>query len=175
MSDDELRRVWQAAGDAGAFGGMVRMLLLTGQRREKVANMRWSDVSPDGVWSIPRAPREKGTPGSLVLPEAALAIIRVQPRFASNPHVFAGIGPGAANNFGRCKKSLDEASSVTGWTLHDLRRTARSLMVAPGCRANTPSASSVTLFAASRASMTGTLITTRRPTRCAGWRPWSSA
>ena len=61
-------------------------------------------------------------------------IIAAQPRFTSNPHVFAGIGPGATNNFGRCKKSLDEAAGVTGWTLHDLRRTARSLISRAGVR-----------------------------------------
>jgi integrase len=132
LSDDELRAVWQAASEAGSFGALVRVLLLSCQRREKVVTMRWSDISPDGVWTIRTAPREKGNPGTLLLPQVALDIIRAQPRFASNAHVFAGIGPGAANNFGRCKKSLDEASGVTDWVLHDARRTARSLMSRAG-------------------------------------------
>ena len=134
LDDNELRAVWRAAGDAGAFGGMVRMLLLTGQRREKVVTMCWPDVSPDGTWTIRTAAREKGNPGSLVLPKLVLDIIAAQPRFASNAHVFAGIGAGATNNFGRAKKSLDEATGVTGWTIHDLRRTARSLMSRAGVR-----------------------------------------
>jgi integrase len=134
LSDDELRRVWQAASETGTFGALIKLLLLTGQRREKVVTMCWPDVSPDGVWTIRTAPREKGNPGTLLLPQVALDIIRAQPRFASNAHVFAGIGPGATNNFGRCKKSLDEAADVTGWTLHDLRRTARSLLSRAGVR-----------------------------------------
>ena len=134
LSDDELRAVWQATGNAGTFGALIRLLLLTAQRREKVTTMRWSDISPDGTWTIRTEKREKGNPGTLLLPEAALAIIRAQPRFASNPHIFAGIGAGATNNFGRFKKSLDEAAGVAGWTLHDLRRTARSLMSRAGVR-----------------------------------------
>ena len=128
LNDDELRRVWVAAGEAGAFGGMVQMLLLTSQRRDKVAGLRWGDVSPSGLWTIRTAPREKGNPGTLQLPEMALAIVNAQPHFASNPHIFAGQGGGATNNFSRAKELLDEASGVTGWTIYDLRRTARSLM-----------------------------------------------
>jgi integrase len=69
-----------------------------------------------------------------VLPKLVLDIIAAQPRFASNPHVFAGIGAGATNNFGRDKEALDRASGVTGWTIHDMRRTARSLMSRAGVR-----------------------------------------
>jgi integrase len=134
LSDDELRAVWRAAGNVGTFGALIRLLLLAAQRREKVVTMRWSDISPDGTWTIRTAPREKGNAGALLLPEAALAIIRAQPRFASNPHVFAGISAGATNNFGRAKKSLDEAAGVTGYTLHDLRRTAKTLMARAGVR-----------------------------------------
>ena len=44
----------------GTFGAFVRLLLLTGQRRDKVAAMRWPDVSIDGAWTIPGEDREKG-------------------------------------------------------------------------------------------------------------------
>jgi integrase len=134
LDDDELRRVWAAAGDAGAYGALVRLLLFTGQRREKVAGLRWDDISSGGVWTIRTAPREKGNPGSLVLPEAALAIINAQPRFVSNSHVFAGAGSGPINNFNRAKAAFDKASGIAGWTLHDCRRTARSLMSRAGVR-----------------------------------------
>ena len=52
--------------------------------------MRWQDIV-DGEWFIPRSEREKNTAGALVLPQAALDIINAQPRFASNPYVFAGM------------------------------------------------------------------------------------
>jgi integrase len=135
LADDELRAVWRAAEAAGSYGAMVRLALLTGQRRDKVVTMRWTDISPDGTWTIPTAPREKGNPGSLQLPEQALAIIRSMPRFVSNAYVLAGQRDGGAiNNFSRAKEALDAACGVSGWTVHDLRRTARSLLSRAGVR-----------------------------------------
>ena len=128
LDDTEIRRVWKAAEQAGTFGGLIRLLLLTAQRRDKVTSMRRADISDDGVWEIPTAPREKGHAGALRLPPIALDIIKAQPRFASTPFVFAGRGKGPINGFSKVKGSFDEAAGVEGWVLHDLRRTARSLM-----------------------------------------------
>jgi integrase len=127
LTDDELRSVWKAAEQAGVFGGLVRCLLLTAQRRDKVVSMKWSDLH-DGVWTIPAEKREKGNAGMLLLPPMAMAIIESMPRFVSNPYVFAGAGGGHTANYSQDKVRLDKASGVTGYTLHDLRRTARSLL-----------------------------------------------
>jgi hypothetical protein len=127
LHDDELRALWKAT-ESGTFNALVRILLLTAQRLGKTVSMRADGISPDGVWTIPSAPREKGTAGSMKLPKLALDVIRAQPRFASNPYVFAGRGEGPINDMGAAKAALDEASGVTGWVLHDLRRSARSLM-----------------------------------------------
>ena len=94
--------------------------------------MRWSDISPDGVWTISTEKREKGNAGALKLPKLALGIIAAQPRLAGNPHVFAGNGGDARAVEQRHKVALDKASGVTDWRLHDLRRTARSLMSRAG-------------------------------------------
>jgi integrase len=129
LDDEELRKVWHAAEETGAFGALVRTLLLTGQRLGKVVSMRWVDISPDGVWTIrTESAREKGTAGSLKLPKLALDIIRAQPRFTSNEHVFAGRGAGHINDIAADKAALDRASGVSDWVLHDLRRCARSFM-----------------------------------------------
>jgi integrase len=128
LNDDELRAVWKAAEQAGVFGGLVRMLLLTGQRRDKCAAMRWDDIASDGVWTIRSEAREKGNAGALKLPPLALATIKAMPRLVSNPHIFAGKGGGATANFSADKARLDKASGVTGYTLHDLRRVAKTLM-----------------------------------------------
>ena len=129
LSDDELRAVWHAAEAAGTFGALVRLLLLTAQRRDKVATIKWSDLSPDGVWTIATEKGEKGNPGSLKLAQPALDIICAQPHLTNNPYVLAAArGDGALNGFNKRKARLDDVSGVTGWTLHDLRRTARSLM-----------------------------------------------
>jgi integrase len=128
LSDDELRRVWNAAGDAGGFGAFVRVLLLTAQRRAKVLQLRWADIDANGVWHIPSVEREKGNAGRLQLPQIALDIIEAQPKFAASPFVFA-IQP---LSLSRAKRKLDQAAGVTDWRLHDLRRSARSLLARVG-------------------------------------------
>src|SRR4051812_12321311 len=62
LSDDELRVVWKAAERDGVYGVLVRLLLLTAQRREKVLSMKWADIA-DGTWTIAVDAREKGTGG----------------------------------------------------------------------------------------------------------------
>jgi integrase len=126
LTDDELRAVWQASGDGTQFSALVRLLLLTAQRKAKVGTMHWSDLDGD-VWTIRKEPREKANAGRLQLPPLAMTALATLPRFAGNDHVFAGRG---ANPFdgGQEKAQFDTRCGVTGWTLHDLRRTARSLM-----------------------------------------------
>ena len=133
LDDDELRAVWNQAEANGTFGALIRILLLTAQRRGAVVGMQWSDITPDGVWEIATEVRQKGNAGALQLPDQALAIINAQPQFNRNDHVFAaarGLGP--LNGFNKRKAAFDKACGVTGWTLHDLRRTARSLMSRAG-------------------------------------------
>jgi integrase len=133
LSDEEIRKVWHAGAKnfAGTtYADFVKLALLTAQRREKLHEMKWSDIH-GGVWVIPTAPREKGVPPALKLPKLALGIINSRPRFLNNPFVFAGTrnGHAAATLFsGTYKADFDKLSGVSGWRLHDLRRTARSLM-----------------------------------------------
>ena len=96
--------------------------------------MRWDDIDDEGVWDIPKGEREKGNAGLLKLPAQALKIIKAQPRIEGNAYVLAGSrgdGPmdGSAS---RAKRAFDKRCTVSGWTLHDLRRTARSLMSRAG-------------------------------------------
>ena len=135
LEDDEIRAVWPVAEASGVFGGIVRFALLTGQRRAKIASMKWGDVTVDGVWNIPIEKREKGNGGALVLPESALAVIKEQKRIAENSYVFAGRGGGHFKGFSAPKRAFDEkVGDLPNWTLHDLRRTARSLMARAGVR-----------------------------------------
>jgi integrase len=140
LSDDELRAVWKASEreDMGAFGAIVRLCLLTGQRSRRIATMKWADF--DGqVWTVPMEAREKGTGGELLLPETAVTIIEAQrsKRIAKNPYVFAvGIRRGAFNSFSEGKAKLDKKlpKKMPAWVVHDLRRTARSLLARAGVR-----------------------------------------
>jgi integrase len=127
LDDGEMRLVWKAAEATGQFGAIIRLLLLTGQRREKVATMKWADIA-DGVWAIATADREKGNAGSLALPPQAQAIVKAQPRVGDNPFVFAGRGNGCYD-ISQSKRPFDrKLPAMPHWTLHDLRRTARSLL-----------------------------------------------
>jgi len=135
LEDAEIAAVWKQAEANGTFGGIVRMCLLTGQRSRKVSTMKWSDVTLDGEWTIPTEAREKDTAGSLLLPEAALAVIRAQPHLASNPYIFAGRGDGPYCGFSQAKTRFDaKLPGTKPWVIHDLRRTARSLMSRAGVR-----------------------------------------
>jgi integrase len=131
LSDDEIRALWAATEDGSPYYAFVRLLLLTAQRREKVLTMRWQDLSLDfGVWSPPTEPREKGNLGTAQLAPPVLDLIRAQPRMGDNPYVFPGRRGGHMNDLAKAKRRLD-ARMLPGtppWVLHDLRRTARSLM-----------------------------------------------
>jgi integrase len=125
LTDDELRAIWKAS-EGSAFGSYVRFLLLTGARRNEAAGMEWAEVV-SGDWTLP-ASRNK-TVQDLIRPlsQAALATLP-EP---NGQFVFGRKGKPLAV-FGVPKSKLDEASGVTGYTLHDLRRTARSLMSRAG-------------------------------------------
>jgi integrase len=133
LSDDEIRAVWAASGEIGTFGAFVRVSLLTGQRRAKVAAMRREDIT-DGIWTIPAESREKVNAGALMLPKLALGIIGAQAKVQGNPFVFAGRGTLAFNSFSDGKEALQAKAPIAPWVTHDLRRTAKSLMVRAGVR-----------------------------------------
>jgi integrase len=133
LNPDEIRSIWYALPASDTFGDLVKISLLTGQRREKVASMRWKDIDA-GAWNVPDGDREKGAGGVLKLPRLALELLEGRPRFASNPHVFAGRRRGGHfNGYSKAKRQLDERLAEAGydlpqWQLHDLRRTARTFM-----------------------------------------------
>jgi integrase len=131
LSDVELRAVWAEAAQAGGFGAFLQMLLLSAQRRDKVATLQWKHLDGD-IWTIETKPGEKGNAGVLKLPPLAMKIIAAQPRLAGNPYVFAGRGKVAMSGFAKRHVGFRTACDVDGWTLHDLRRTARSLMARAG-------------------------------------------
>jgi integrase len=117
LSDDEIRAIWHAA-DSPEFR-LVQFALVCGQRYGKLATLRWDDLD-DGTWVIAQDAREKGTAGTLRLPELALQIIARQPHTVGKDFIF---GP----MHGRTVARLRVASRTSGWTVHDLRRTWRTL------------------------------------------------
>ena len=130
LNDDEIRRVWQAAdGFEGPEGKFTQFLLVTACRRSEAAGMRFEELTGSD-WVLPAARNKVAK--ELVRPLSALAlkIIDTTPRISDEFVFSTGTRPLAA--YSRFKRRLDEMSGVTGWTLHDLRRTSRSLMARVG-------------------------------------------
>jgi len=130
LDDNEIRLVWDVAGQSRTYGALIRLLLLTAQRFDKVRTMRWSDLDDDGTWTVRTSAREKGNIGKVKLPELARSIIASLPRFANNEFIFAGQGRQPISASGLFKAKVDDKlpPDTEPWRLHDLRRTARSLM-----------------------------------------------
>lgn len=127
LTDVEIAAVWNACDKAPQpFGAMVRMLMLTGARRNEIANMRRSELVGD-IWTLPAERSKSGRANALPLPPTAIAILTSLPDHGVNSYIFSTTGgEKAASNFAKNKRALDEASGTSGWTLHDLRRTART-------------------------------------------------
>jgi len=133
LTDDELRAVWKTADELNTpFARMLQFILLTGVRRNEAARMSRGELN--GVeWVIPAA-RFKGKRDFLVpLTPAALATLANLPTVgASNGPVFTNDGRRPIGGFTKLKAAFDKACGITGWTIHDLRRTARTLMSRAG-------------------------------------------
>jgi integrase len=132
LSDDEIRRVWAATAEMqGPFPALVRFLLLVGARRGEASEIRFDEIDDTGNWVLPA--RRNKTKLELLRPlsRAAQDVLGTLPRFADCPYCFT-YGRGPLTGFSAHKAILDARSGVTGWVLHDLRRTARSLMSRAG-------------------------------------------
>jgi integrase len=121
--------VWHAA--SGVFGAMVKFILLTTARRDEAAKLTWDEIT-GGVWTLPA--RRNKTKVDLVrpLPKAAQDLLAAMPKSKGCRHVFTNDGLTAIADYTKPKAALSKASGPSGWTLHDLRRTSRSLMSRAG-------------------------------------------
>jgi integrase len=133
LSDDEIRALWQATKEPKAYHSLLRFLLLSAQRWSKVAAMTPEQIV-DGVWTLPKESREKGTVERVQLPQMALDVIDATPQIVGSPLVFAG---GVHGRRALEKRRLDArlrelVPDMQPWVHHDLRRTARSLMARAG-------------------------------------------
>lgn len=134
LTDDELRAIWQATEQPGSFGGIVRALILTGARREEVAAMAWGEIDAKlTVWTLPAARAKNGKPSVTPLNRAMQALLRLQPRREGCELCFPG-EKGPFSGYSKAKSRLDNASGVSGWTLHDLRRTVATGLQRLGVR-----------------------------------------
>ena len=131
LDDDELVLIIRAARQIdGAYGGIVELLALTGQRREEVAQLTWDEVDlASRTWTLP-ASRTNGRPHFVHLSNEAIAVLKRTPPVGD--FVFSLSGTKPFQSFSAAKRELGRLSGVSDWRLHDLRRTCVSGMARLG-------------------------------------------
>jgi integrase len=134
LSGEELGRVWNAAAAMSEpWGPLFRLLLLTLARREEVAGIRWSELSPDlSTWTIPSARMKRGQAHIVPLPDAARDALLAVTRVDGQDLVFSTTGETHVSGFTKAKAALDKTANVKDWRLHDFRRTGVSALAAIG-------------------------------------------
>jgi integrase len=129
LTDAELAAIWNAA-TSDQFGDIVRLLILTGQRREEIGSLRWSEIT-NGAFVLPPKRTKNGRTHTVPLSAAAAEIIDRQVRRPGRDLIF-GNGVGGFSGWGFSKARLDARLAIAPWRLHDLRRTAATGMAELG-------------------------------------------
>ena len=129
LTDDELGQIWNGLGD-DAYGDIVRLLALTGQRRDEIGSLRWSEVNLDkALISLPAERTKNSRPHDIPLSPAAVSILKARPHFAELVFTSGANGFLGWSNY---KLTLDariaRKGAVSPWRLHDLRRTVSTRM-----------------------------------------------
>ena len=146
LDDDEIRWLLQACDNDGDHwsGPFTKLLLLTAQRRDEVAGMRWSELDlGKATWRLSGERTKNGQAHDVHLSEAACAILNEMQRVGD--YVFTVTGTTPVAGFSKVKRRLDaavlaaqraelgqECDAVPRWTHHDLRRTAATGMARLG-------------------------------------------
>ena len=123
LTEDEIRAIWTATIGSGDYATIVRLLLLTGQRREEVAGIRWTELDFErAVWSLPADRTKNGQAHDVPLSDLVLEILMGREPRGERELIF-GEGKGSFSGWSQAKARLDRRSDVSGWRLHDIRRT----------------------------------------------------
>jgi integrase len=130
LTDAELVKIWRAAD--GSYGRIVKLLMLTGQRRDEIGSLHWSEIEhikdpAKAQIALPKERTKNSRPHDVPLSELAVAELKTQPVIAGRDLVF-GTGEGGFSGWSKAKAELDEECRVKAWRLHDLRRTAATRM-----------------------------------------------
>jgi integrase len=126
LTDAELAAIWRNV--SGTYGAIVRLLILTGCRREEIGGLRWTEIdSKEWVIRLPSERVKNGRAHDVPLTDAAWSILQEQP--VTGEHVFGRAATGFST-WSQGKEGLDErlGDSVAPWRLHDVRRSVATRM-----------------------------------------------
>jgi integrase len=135
LDADEIKAIWGACDD-GDFGTIVKLLLLTGQRRNEIADLRWSSEIDfnAGLIKLPAARTKNAHPHNIPMSGAVIGILAARLNARGNARdLLFGKRDRAFMTWTNAKAKLDGAIAKSGkalapWTLHDLRRTCATGM-----------------------------------------------
>jgi integrase len=130
LSEAEVKSIWNAV--EGTFGKIVKLLILTGQRRGEIAALRPAFFTHD-ICTLPASLTKNGREHSFPIGPLAVSLV-VSALPSAAPYLFAARRKPnhPFNGWGKCKAALDKKSGVTEWTLHDLRRTFATQLASLG-------------------------------------------
>ena len=135
LSDDELRRIWKRAGDLGyPAEPIIKLLILTGQRRSEIAGLKWEWITDD--INFPSSLMKNNQAHTIPLGNMAKEIIENVPRHSDILFPKRGVEGEHFEGFGRIKYNLDECG-VTDYVFHDFRRTFSSTLARLGVKQET--------------------------------------
>jgi integrase len=131
LSEDELRSVWNACDMNTDFGKIVRLLILTGCRREEIGGLRWSEIDFDkGQINLPAVRTKNGRPHTLALPKIALDILASVPQMHDRDYVF-GVRSVGFRSWQQAMARF-KPDGVDPFKPHDLRRSTATHMAEVG-------------------------------------------
>jgi integrase len=131
LSNAELAKIWYAAGD-DPYGTIIKLLILTGQRREEIGGLRWSEIDfATRLIRLPAGRVKNGRPHDVPLSDPAITLLRAVPVMAGRDFVF-GSGASGFSGFSIPKRALDVRAAISPWVLHDLRRSCATHMAEIG-------------------------------------------
>lgn len=132
LDQSEIAAIWRGCKE-NDYGRIVRILLLTAQRRDEVGGMRWSELNfREGLWTIPSQRTKNGRTHEVPLSEMAISLLQSIPQILHRDLVF-GSGTRGYSGWSKSKADLDQrlvqsSGALISWRLHDLRRTAATGM-----------------------------------------------
>jgi integrase len=131
LTDAEMTAIWRACDDPelGQLGLIVKLLILTGARRQEIGGMSWSELDfEQAVWTLPAERSKKDHKHTLPLMPAMLEIIGSVPQRAGRDQLFGDRADAGFTTWDKGKIKLDRKAGVTNWRIHDIRRSVATKM-----------------------------------------------